>query len=482
MAKVTLVNMNRISVPPIGPYAIDILGSALNNAGHDVEVLDLTPKENSLKAIDDYFEDSKPNLVGLCLRNTNDVYFPSYFDLDNRGSFLPEHGKIINRIKEHIPIEKIIIGGVGFSSDPSRLLNRFGLKYGVMGPGESTIVQIANIFDSGHSLKFYNNNGGVFVFDGRKSRIKSRVHRVFFDNKWYYDKGGLGNIRTTNGCPMGCSYCIESSAIGNKLKKRNIKDIIFEIDQLVEMGINDIHTADSEFNLCLPYAKDVLKAVVAQHYDLDVKFWLYCQPKPFDEEFAFLLSKANVEGINFGIDHTDKDLLETMGKWYTKEDIQKTTELCKEYGVAVKHEFLFGYPGDTPDKMYKAIDFVKNLDPLVIGIALGLGILPGTQLAEMFEKKLSSHDPMKGFYFNGEPYVDPVYYIDPSFKIPEIFTELKEYVGIDENLIMFPQLKSTSNENNQLVGSDFVRGCMEKHKKGAFWYHYNSTKERVYAN
>ena len=56
LAKVALVNLNRIQIPPIGPYAIDILGSALEEAGHDVGVLDLTPAEDPIESIDSYFK------------------------------------------------------------------------------------------------------------------------------------------------------------------------------------------------------------------------------------------------------------------------------------------------------------------------------------------------------------------------------------------------------------------------------------------
>src|SRR5262245_55103552 len=99
MASVTLVNLNRILVPTVAPYAIDIIGSALQDAGHAVEVLDLTPADDPVAAIHAYFDVSSPDLVGVTLRNTGDLYFPSFLDLPDQGSFLPEHGRLLSAIK-----------------------------------------------------------------------------------------------------------------------------------------------------------------------------------------------------------------------------------------------------------------------------------------------------------------------------------------------------------------------------------------------
>lgn len=478
MAKVSLINLNRVIVPPIAPYAIDILGSALEAAGHSVEVLDLTPQENPAEAIDEYFSHVRPDLVGITLRNTGDLYFPSFLDLPDKGSFLPEHGKLIARIKEHAPINRVIIGGVGFSSNPFGLLKRFGLRYGVVGPGDSVFVEIANAVSHGLSLgEICPNSEGIF--DGRGSRLAGKIKRKFVDNKWYYGSGGLGSIRTTNGCGMACSYCIEPLAKGNCYTKNFVDDVIYEINQLVDMGINDIHTCDSEFNMPLHHSKDVLRAIIRQKYADDVRFWAYCQPKPFDGEYAYLLAKSNVTGVNFGIDHADPEMLHSLGKWYTQENILNSTKLCHKYGIAVNHELLFGYPGDTPEKMFRAIDFVTKLDAWAMGVVVGLAVLPGTRLACVYQNKVKSGKSLDGFYVSGEPLTDPAFFADPSFEIPEVFNQIRDYVGSDIKRIMVPQSNSTASENNQLVCSERIKKDLRKGKRGAYWYHYPSSRAAI---
>ena len=149
----------------------------------------------------------------MSLRNTGDIYFPSFLDLPTKGSFLEEHHRLISRIRLHVPAEKMILGGVGFSSNAEKLLKRFGLKYGIIGPGDALIVGIANAINEGKSIKEFG-NCDEGIFDGRKSQLARKIKRKFIDNRWYYKNGGLGNVRTSNGCGMSCSYCDEPIAKG----------------------------------------------------------------------------------------------------------------------------------------------------------------------------------------------------------------------------------------------------------------------------
>ena len=105
------------------------------------------------------------------------------------------------------------------------------------------------------------------------------------------------------------------------------------------MGINDIHTADRVQHANHPF-KEVLRAIIARGYPNKVRFWTYCQPSPFDEEYASLLAKANFVGANFGVDHADPEVLKSLGKWFGRNHIANATKMCKDNGIAVMHELI----------------------------------------------------------------------------------------------------------------------------------------------
>lgn len=478
MARVVLVNMSLVRVPAIGPYAIDILGSALEERGHQVDVLDLTRSDDGIDAIPAYFSSAAPDLVGLTMRNRFDLYFPSLGKHEDDGSFLASHLRVIQRIKELVPPERIVIGGVGFSTAPFRLLRRFALPVGVRGPGEEILPLLAEAAGRGAPLAGIEypkeEQDGLCVFDGRRARPQQRVQRKFFDNLWYYEYGGLGNLRSSNGCGMRCGYCAEPYAKGSTFKRAAVEDVLEELDQLVEMGIYDVLTADSEFNMPFAHSKAVLKGIIERRYPKEFRLWAYMQPVPFDAEYAELLARAGVPGVNLGTDHTDPEMLKRMNKWFSLAEVTATTELCQRNGIAVMHELLFGYPGDTPEKMFRAIDDLRAQDPTVIGVTVGLGVLDGTPLGELMQRKLQAGEPLDGFYFRGEPFIDPVFYVDPSIPIPEIYGRLEAFVGADIDRIMIPRTSQGGvDTDNQLVGSKRIETQLHKEKKkGAYWYHY----------
>lgn len=481
MAVVTVVNLNQIQVPRVAPYAIDVLASTLTEAGHDVAVLDLNLETDPIAAIAAHFRRRAPDLVGLSMRNTGDLFFPSVLHLPTHGSYLESHGQLIAAVKEWVPVDRIVVGGVGFSSNPARLLERFGLTCGVVGPGDVVFCEMANAIDQGLmvrealSARRLPVAPHLMLFGGTKDPLATRVKRAFVDNRRYYDTGGLAGVRTSNGCAMNCSYCVEPFAKGRTYVRRTIQDVTDEIDQLLAAGIHDIHTCDSEFNMPIEHAKRVLAAIVDRRYPRQLTFWAYCQPKPFDDEFARLLADANFVGVNFGIDHTDSSMLRLLGKtWYTVDDVWRSTRLCQEHGIAVSHEMLFGYPGDTPARMLKSIDTVMALDAHALGIVVGLAVLPGTALARLYEQRVARGDALDGFYIAGEPLLDPMFYVDPSFAIPQVFDRVRDHVGREIWRVMVPQLNSTAASSNQLVGSNRIKEDLENGKRGAYWYHYPS--------
>lgn len=469
MVHVGLVNINRVKVPPIGPYAIDILATVLNDAGHEVSVHDFT-FDDDFKT---YFLKNKPDIIGVTLRNTSDLYFPSFFDIKNQGSFIPEHKMLVSEIKKYISIDNIIIGGVGYSSYPYELLDELGLKIGVRGPGENVLVDLANKYQKDG---FVSKN--KVVYDKRASNNVRKIKRNFFDNKKYYALGGLGNIRTSNGCGMHCGYCVEPYAKGKGFAKNSAEFVLEEIDQLVNLGIKDIHTVDSEFNLPFNHSKKVLRGIISRKYPSDVRFWAYCQPKPFDSEYADLLSAANFKGVNFGTDHTQDNMLKKLGKWYSKKDIVQTTALCKERGIKVMHELLFGYPGETKDSIFRAIDFVLKLDPEVTGITVGIGVLPGTGIYSYYKNNEKDSGFFKGTVKDiSNPDLQSLFYVDSSIKVPDIFEDIKNFVGSDIYRVMVPELRSTASENNQLIDSVRIKKQLDSGMKGAYWYNYRKYYE-----
>ncbi|MBN6039744.1 tryptophan 2-C-methyltransferase [Amycolatopsis sp. 195334CR] len=422
---VVLVNPNKV-FPPIAPYALDVLTTSLENAGFAVEVVDLTfGRDEWQLVLRDYFTGRDPLLVGVTVRNTDTVY------AFEQRPFVNEHKEIIDEIKQ-LTGAPLVTGGIGFSTMPFALLDYFDVEYGVKGPGELILTQLADALRAGRDPRdipglMVNHGGGRVVrnppaqllagrdngatiqlggqFESRAWQAETtssyrRHAEVPFrvDNLAYYRGGGLGSILTKNGCVYRCTHCVEPDAKGTRFARRDVASVVDEMEMLTDHGIYDLHTTDSEFNLAINNSKRLLREIVARkNRDHStslhrLRLWVYCQPAPFDQEFAELLAAAGCAGVNVGADHVRADLLgrwkvtDRGGAYYTFADTQRLVELCHANGMMTMVEALFGMPGETLESMADCIDRFMALDATVTGFSLGLRLFPyidlGRELAE----------------------------------------------------------------------------------------------------
>lgn len=426
MPLVTLVNPNLVH-PPITPYALDILTTSLEAAGFDVDVVDLTLVRDQWRTkIDTYFREHKPILVGVTIRNTDSIY------PQEQRVFLDSHRDIIHRIQQHCSAP-IVAGGVGFSSMPFALVEYFGIDFGVKGPGEITLVQLAETLAACGSpttvpgLIINEGADGVrqvpyahgFVSVGRQQvvngitpylRRSGRVDRV--DNLAYYRRGGLGNILTKNGCTFACTHCVEPDAKGSQFATRTETAVVDEMEALTAQGVHDLHTTDSEFNLPIAHSKSVLREIIRRKQAdpasplHQLRLWIYVQPAPFDEEYAALLAAAGCAGINVAPDHSRDDLLDgwkVTGKgtrFYTFGHVQALCALAAKYGMLTMVEALLGMPGETEETMRDCISAFQSLEATVVGYTLGIRVFPHSPLGRRLAEASDGSQPVPGLQSN----------------------------------------------------------------------------------
>ena len=130
----TLVNTNRM-IPPIAPVGLDYMAAAARRAGVDVEMVDLCLADDPVEVLRQYFAHRQPELVGLTFRNVDDCFWPS------AQSFLPELNDTLEHLRK-LTDSPLLLGGVGYSIFPRRLLEETGADFGIHGDGEAAIVAL----------------------------------------------------------------------------------------------------------------------------------------------------------------------------------------------------------------------------------------------------------------------------------------------------------------------------------------------------
>lgn len=386
---ITLINPNQI-YPPIAPYALDVLTTALEAAGFETHVLDLTFHVADWKqALREYFRTSRPLLVGVTCRNTDTVY------AFEQRPFIDGYKAVIDEVRG-LTAAPVIAGGVGFSTMPFALVDYFHVDFGVKGPGEKIICDLAQALFEGRSADhipglLINHGpgqvtrvpppvlnsrtaaapvplaapaplsyGAVGHYESRawqaeteRSYTRRSGEPYKIDNLRYYREGGLGSILTKNGCVYKCTQCVEPDAKGTQFARRGVAAVVDEMESLTAQGIYDLHTTDSEFNLSISHSKSLLREIIRRRDgDMasplrDLRLWVYCQPAPFDEEYAELLAAAGCAGVNVGADHVRPEMLDgwkVTGKgtrYYDFSDTVRLVELSHRYGMLTMVEALF---------------------------------------------------------------------------------------------------------------------------------------------
>lgn len=456
-----MVNPNRIT-PPVPPIALDLLASALENEGFSIDILDLNIEKKIKTAIEKH---SSKNYfaIGISIRNIDNV------DAQNPEFYLQSTKRIINMVKK-IPHSYLIVGGSGFSSVPKEIFKYLNVDFGIVGDGEEVLPQLLkkllnkDDFDDLPGL-VYKKNDSVHYNVAENGYLKetSNIHRKFVNNCWYYQKGGLGSIQTKRGCNKKCIYCLDPVLSGGEIRTFSFNYIKSQIEELIQNKIFSFYICDSEFNNHISHAENICKCIINQNWNKTFNWFTYMTPKPFSDKFGQLLKDSGCRGIAFAADHINEKMLKTLGKDYTKEDIENCIRICKKNQIHAMVHLLFGGPGETKETIKESIMFCKKNLPDAVRISVGIRVYPQTELEKivMNEGFNTNNRNLKGIIKNNEELVKPVFYLSDTMG-NDIDTYIRDLIQMDKRfLYRSPHEQANGNKKgsaavkNKPVKSDF---------------------------
>lgn len=458
--RVALVNTNRIR-PPVAPIGLDYVAEAVAAAGHEVGLLDLCWEECWEDAVDRFFAAREYGLVGVTIRNTDDCSLPT------RESFLSGCARIVERIRAQTGAP-VVLGGVGFSVMPEAVLAACGAGAGIRGDGEIAFAGLAGRIANRREI---DDLPGLVVLGNGRRRLNPvafgslsglpPMSRSFADNRRYFREGGQAGIETKRGCPCSCAYCADPLAKGRASRVRPPDAIAFELARLVDMGIDHVHTCDSEFNIPAEHAAAVCREIVRRGLAGRLRWYAYCAPAPFTRELAGLMGRAGCAGINFGADSGDDGMLARLGRAFRADDIRNAVRFCREAGIAVMLDLLLGSPGETRESVARTISLVKDVGPDRAGVAVGVRVYPGTTMADA----VTRGEARKGL-LGGEDLAAPVFFVEPQVA-PVLFGLIEELTRDDDRFLFFNPANPESNYNYN--ANEVLSAAIRKGHRGAYW-------------
>jgi anaerobic magnesium-protoporphyrin IX monomethyl ester cyclase len=374
--KVLLVNpFYPISETPSPPLGLAYLASALSEAGIEVKILDLVVYPYSQAMLQNVLATFQPQLVGLTAVTMT---------FDNAMG-------VIRDIKRLNPGILTVMGGPHVTFCARATLNEHAeLDILVMGEGERTIVDLCRAVDTGGNLDRVNG-----IVHRNHSEICNTAPRDPIANLdelpdpargllplgRYRALGMPISLTTSRGCPFKCIFCVGRKMVGSKVRYRSPGKVVDEMQYLNSLNFHQINIADDLFTANRKHCLAVCDEIVNRR--LELKWTSFARVDTVSEEVLAKMKTAGCSAVSFGVESGNSQILKTIKKGITREQVVKAVKMCRRTGVTPHASFILGLPGETPQTIQETLDFGEQLKEL--GLSYGFHLLapfPGTEIRE----------------------------------------------------------------------------------------------------
>ncbi len=363
-----------ITEGPTPPLGISFLAAALERAGVEVRILDFTVFPYSKGFLETVLNEFQPSMVG-----STSVTMTFDYAIET-----------IRDIKQISPDILTVMGGPHVSFCYEETLRKFPeLDFIVAGEGEETIVELAS--EAG-GMKAWKQINGLIFRDGDKILVNEP--RGFLDVNTLPMPARhllpLGRYRalhtpismtTSRGCPFHCIFCVGRKMVGARVRYRDTKLVVDELEYLSTLNFPQINISDDLFTArkshCIAICDEIMKR------DLSITWSSFARVDTVSPELLAKMKEAGCRTVSFGVETANAEILKTIKKGITLEKVKRAIRFCVEAGIEPHVSFILGLPGESPQTLEETKDFGKEIEEL--GACYGFHLLapfPGTAVRD----------------------------------------------------------------------------------------------------
>jgi radical SAM superfamily enzyme YgiQ (UPF0313 family) len=187
-----------------------------------------------------------------------------------------------------------------------------------------------------------------------------------------------GSLITGRGCPFNCIFCAGHRMTGRRVRLRNAKLVVDEMQMVQELGFKEIYIEDDllTFNHAHVYA--ICDEILNR--GLKIKWNAFSRVDTVTRELVKKMKEAGCVGLLFGVESGNQEILDRVKKKITLKKVKQAVALTKETGMRVVTSFILGLPGETKKTMRQSYDLANRLNaPYSLHV---LAPFPGTEVRE----------------------------------------------------------------------------------------------------
>jgi len=383
--KVLFVYSNRVRdlllAPPIG---LSYVASATEEAGHQVEFVDLLLTDKGLSLLEHQLRIFQPDVVAISVRNIDNVIHQRLLkhlgELARQTDVVRRHSKAL-----------IVVGGPAISVLGCNALKHIDADFAVLGEGEDSFPMLLEQISNGQSywkvpgVCVRNQENLMEVVPRRSTRFgPSGMQRWLKNWRKYEQHGATWPVQCKRGCPLHCTYCTYPSIEGRAMRRRSPQEIVEEIRQVQrDVGPRCFEFIDSVFNMPESYAIELCEAIIEAGLKVNLTT-MGVNPRFLSAELLTAMKRAGFNSLMITPESASNPVLDAMKKGFTREDVIHGAELVRDAGISSMWFFMLGAPGETQQTADETVAFAEqylNRRNTLAMFTTGIRILPGTELA-----------------------------------------------------------------------------------------------------
>ena len=343
---------------------------------------------------------------------------------------------LAKRIKQQYPEIKILFGGANWEEKMGLELHRQFkfVDYVCSGEGDVTLPKLVQQIFHHQPLSLENVPGIVYrsdtdesIFTGGADPIHDLDSLPIPDFSEYFEsleQSTVGSqiipqllMETARGCWWGAkSHCKFCGLNGNSIafRSKSPTRAIEELFQLVNQWKVDLVGVVDNI-LDMHYFKNMLPELAKRNQHVKL---FYEVKANLNREQLSLLKRAGIYRIQPGIESLSDRILTLMGKGTTALRNIQLLKWCKEYGIGVDWNMLYGFPGETQQDYDEILKFLPAIR--FLGAPTGYGAIRLDRFSPYFDHSddyglinVRSLSPYQYLYPFDEPSLKSIaYYFD----------------------------------------------------------------------
>ncbi len=293
------------------------------------------------------------------------------------GSMIGQGLDVCRKVRERYPNLPIVWGGTHPSIAPEQTCEHPLVDIVVAGQGEATFLDLVHALEEGRPIEsvpgiYYKRDGKVLRTECRPTIELDSVPDLPFEliemerfTRLFSASMPLkvrnqraSTYYTSYGCPFSCSFCSEPLTSSRRWFAKSPEKAVAEIETLHrKYGIDVVVFEDPILFVDMKRVRRIAELLLER--DVHVRWTATSRLetiKKIDQATWDVLRRSGLTQVYIGIESAHPDVLKSIGKKYTADDIVEAARILGEQQVSLVSSFIQGIPlapsaGDLADIM-----------------------------------------------------------------------------------------------------------------------------------